>query len=129
MTSSDAKVSVAHARHVASAKASEVSCAKASDVSAAKAAHVTSTKATHVTAAKATHVASATTTTVSSAAAAGLCIRGNKAAGKQCTCQNHHHSSSHDILRFNGARLSAAGLCQTPACPREANTSVAIDWR
>jgi hypothetical protein len=126
MTSSDAKVSAAHARHVASAKASEVSRAKASDVTAAKAARVTSTKATHVASAKATHVASATTT-VSSAAAAGLCIRGNKAAGKQCTCQNHHHSSSHDILHLNWARLFAAGLCQTPACPREANTNVAMD--
>jgi hypothetical protein len=130
MTPSNAKAIVAHPRHVASAKATDVASAKATDVASAKATDVASAEATDVASAKAAHVASATTTTVSTAtAAAGLCIRGNKAAGKQCTCQNHHHSSSHDILRLNGARLSAAGLCQTLACPREANTNVAMDWR
>jgi hypothetical protein len=51
---------------------------------------------TDVTSAKAAHAA----TTVSSAttAAPGLCARGKKAAGKHCACQNHHHSSFHDIL-------------------------------
>jgi hypothetical protein len=86
MTSSNAKVIVAHVRHV--------TCAKAPDVGSAKATHVTSTKATQV--------ASATTTVSSAATAAGLCTRGNKAARKQCACQNHYNSSSHDILRLNG---------------------------
>jgi hypothetical protein len=61
---------------------------------------VTSAKATHVTPAKtAAHVGSAKSTTVSSAAtaAAGLCTRGKQAAGKHRACQNHYHSSSHDI--------------------------------
>jgi hypothetical protein len=95
MTSSDAKMSVAHARHVASAKASEVSCAKASDVTAAKAAHVTSTEA-----AATAEAAPTVSSTTSASAASGLRTRGQKAAGKHCACQNHHHSSSHDILHL-----------------------------
>jgi hypothetical protein len=75
----------------------------------AHATNVTSAKATHMTAAKAAaHVASAkaahAATTVSSAATAtaGLSTRGKKAAGKHRACQNHHHSSSHDILHWDG---------------------------
>jgi hypothetical protein len=59
-------------------------------------------------------VASATTASVSTATAtatAGLCISGKKAAGKHCTCQNHHHSSSHDILLFNGRDCPPQGRC------------------
>jgi hypothetical protein len=102
MTSSNAKVIVAHVRHVTCAKAPDLSSAEAADVGSAKATRVTPAKATHVTSTKATHMASATTTVSSATTAAGLCTRGNKAAGKQCACQNHHHSSSHDILRLNG---------------------------
>jgi hypothetical protein len=102
----------AHARHVTSAKASDVTSAEATDVTSAKAAHVAS--------ATTAHVASATTTSVSSATAtstAGLGITGKKAAGKHCTCQNHHHSSSHDILLWNGREfppqvLSDAGVSE-----------------
>jgi hypothetical protein len=89
MTSSVAKVTTAHAGHATSAEAT----------------HVASAKATHVASAKAAHMASATSTTVSAATAtatAGLCISGKKAAGKHCACQNHYHSSSHDILLWNG---------------------------
>jgi hypothetical protein len=75
-------------------------------VVSAHATHVISAKAVHVTAAKApAHVASAKSTTVASAATAataGLCTRGKKAAGKHRACQNHHHSSSHDILHWDG---------------------------
>jgi hypothetical protein len=78
-------------------------------VTSAEATHVTSSEAAHVTSAKAAHVASATTsmssatTSVTAAtAAAGLCTSGKKAAGKHCACQNHHHSSSHDILLWDG---------------------------
>jgi hypothetical protein len=144
MTPSNAKVIVAHPRHVASAKAPEVSCAKASKVSSAKAADVTSAeaadvtsaeaadvtsaKATHVTPAKAAHMASAATTSMSATtASAGLCISGNKAAGKQRACQNHHHSSSHDILRLNGRDCPPQGFCQTLACPRKADANVAMN--
>jgi hypothetical protein len=102
----------AHARHVTSAEASDV----------------TSAEATHVTSAKAAHVASATTTHVSTATAtAGLCISGKKAAGKHGTCQNHHHSSCHDILLLGWAGLSATGIRQTLACATEANANVAMD--
>jgi hypothetical protein len=89
MTSSVAKVTTAHAGHATSAEAADMASAEA----------------THVASAKAAHMAAATSTTVSAATAtatAGLCISGKKAAGKHCACQNHHHSSSHDILLWNG---------------------------
>jgi hypothetical protein len=118
MTSSIAKVISAHARHVISAEAAYVTSAEAS--------HVTSAKATHVTSAKAASVSS--TTSVSSAsAAAGLCTRGKKAAGKHGTCQNHHHSSSHDILLWDGRDFPPQGCSRTLACPNKANADVAMD--
>jgi hypothetical protein len=104
MTSSSAEVIMVQARYVIATRATDVISTKTSNATAVKAAHVTSTKATHVGPAEAAHVAAAkaahTTTMPStpSAATAGLCTRGKKAAGKHCTCQNHHHSSSHDIL-------------------------------
>jgi hypothetical protein len=104
-------------------------------VVAAHACHVTSAKAIHVAAAKAAHVATAESATAESAAAvsssaattAGLCTRGKKAAGKHCACQNHHHSSSHDILHWDGRTfrhrlLPDAGVLRT-------NADVAMDWR
>jgi hypothetical protein len=51
--------------------------------------------------AEAADVASAKTSNVI-AATAGLGTRGNEAAGKQGTCQNHHRSSSHNILQLVG---------------------------
>jgi hypothetical protein len=81
----------AKASNVAS---SEVAAAEATDVAAAEA----------VAAAKAAHVAAAAVSSSAavSTAATGLCASGSKAAGKHGTCQDHHHSSSHDILRFDG---------------------------
>jgi len=102
-----AKVTAAHTRHVPSA-----------EVTSAETAHVASAEAADVTSAEAAHMASATTTSVSSAAAAaGLRISGKKAAGKHCTCQNHHHSSSHDISfgmggTFRHRALSDAGVSE-----------------
>jgi len=119
--SSTGKVLSADARHVTSAKTS--------DVTLAEAAHVASAEATDMTSAKAADVASATTTVPSTAAAAGLCVSGKKAAGKHCTCQNHYHSSSHDILLWMGGDFSAIGPCQTSVCPRKANANVAMDRR
>jgi hypothetical protein len=101
MAPSNAKVLVADMRQVACVKATDVTSTKASNATAAEAAHVTSTKATHVASAKAAHVASAATV-ASATATAGLCTRGKKAAGKHRACQNHHHSSSHDILHLDG---------------------------
>ena len=87
--------------HVASSKASNVTSAEATDVTSAETTDVTSAKAaTDVAAAKAAaHVASAATAVASATATAtaGLRISGKKAAGKRCTCQNHHYSSYHDI--------------------------------
>ena len=105
MTSSIAEVISAHAGDMTSAETADMTAAEAADVASAKATHVTAAKA-------AAHVASATTTTVSSAAtaAAGLCTRGKKAAGKHCTCQNHHHSSFHEILRWDGRDFPPQGL-------------------
>jgi hypothetical protein len=56
--------------------------------------------ATHVASAKsATHVATATTSTSSTSS---LCTRSKKTPGKHRACQNHHHSSSHDLLHLIG---------------------------
>jgi hypothetical protein len=97
-------VLVADMHHLACAKATDVTFTKTSNATTAEAAHATSTEATHVTSTKAAHVASATTAHVASAttAATGLRTRGKKAAGKHRTCQNHHHSSSHYALHWDG---------------------------
>jgi hypothetical protein len=113
MMSSVAKVTSAHACHATSAETSDATAAEATHVTSAEAAHMASAKA-------AAHMAAATTTSVSTAsasAAAGLCISSKKATGKHCACQNHHHSSSHDILLWDGREfrdrsLSDAGVSQ-----------------
>jgi hypothetical protein len=101
----------------------------------AHATHATSAKATHVTAAKAAaHVAAAkaahAATTVSSAATAtaGLSTRGKKATGKRRACQNHHHSSSHDILHWDGRTFRHRSLTNVGVL-RSQNANVAMDWR
>jgi hypothetical protein len=106
----------AHARHVISAEAAYVISAEA--------AHVASAEATHVTSAKAASMASATSV---SSATAGLCTRGKKAAGKHGACQNHHHSSSHENLLWDGRDFPPLGCSRTPACPDKANADVAMD--
>ena len=58
----------------------------------AEATHVASAEATHVASTEAAHVASAAAMATATAAAARLRSIGQKAAGKYCTCQNHHHS-------------------------------------
>jgi hypothetical protein len=140
MTTPNAKVLVVHVAHViaanaanaASAKTSDVIAANSSDVTTAKSTHVTSAKAAHVASAKATHVASAKATHVASASAsasaAGLCTRGNKATGKQCTRQNHHRSSSHNILHLVGRTFRHRALSDVGAFQRS-NANVAMDWR
>jgi hypothetical protein len=121
MTSSTTKVISADAREVTSAKGSDMTSAEAADASSAKAPDVTSAKATHMATAKAAHVASGSAATTMSptttAAAAGLGVSSKKAAGKHCTCQNHHRSSSHDILlwdrrTFRYRALSDIGVSQ-----------------
>jgi hypothetical protein len=89
MTSSVAKVTTAHAGHATSAEAADMASAEATHVASAKAAHMAATTSTSVSAATAT-------------ATTGLCVSGKEAAGKHCACQNHYHSSSHDILLWNG---------------------------
>jgi hypothetical protein len=117
-------VTAVHAGHVVGAETTDVISTKASNTITAKATHVTSTEATYVASAEAAaHVTSAeTATTVSSAttaAAAGLCTRGKKATGKHCACQNHHHSSSHDILHLRWAEFPPTGSGQTLAYLRK----------
>jgi len=124
-------VLVANMRKLACANAADVISTKTPNAAAAKATHVTSTKATHVTAAKAAaHVASAKAAhapaTVSSAAAAtaaGLCTRGKKASGKHRGCQNHHHSSSHDIRHWDGRTFRHRSLPNAGILRRQTPTS------
>jgi hypothetical protein len=116
-------VLVADVRKLACAKAADVISTKTSNATAAKATHVTSTEATHVASAKAAHAPA----TVSSATA-GLCTRGKKAAGKHRGCQNHHQSSSHDILHWDGRTFRHRTGSDTGAWLRT-NADVAMDWR
>ena len=67
--------------------------------------HGTSTKASNAASAKAAHMAAATST-----AASGLCTRGKKAPGQYGACQYRNHSSSHDILHFDGRTLRRRSL-------------------
>jgi hypothetical protein len=106
-----------HARHVTSAETGHATSGEAT--------HMTPAEAADVTSAKAAHMASATTSmsTATAAATAGLCIRGKKAAGKHCACQNHYYSSSHDILLWDGRTcrnwaLSDAGVSEEDKCRR-----------
>jgi len=127
-----AKVLVADVRHSACAKAADMACAnaanatsaKATNVGCAEAAHATA-EATHVAAAKAT-AAMASATATATAAATGLGTSSQQAAGEHCARQNHHHSSSHDILLWNGRTIRHRSS-QTPACPRKANANVVMD--
>jgi hypothetical protein len=112
MTPSNAKVPCVDVRHATSGDAAvDVVSAETSDATDAQATHMTAANVTHtgtdVTSAKAAHTA----TKVSSASAApGLCARGKKAAGKHCACQNHHRSSSHDILHLIGRIVPSQDL-------------------
>jgi len=118
---------VADVGHATGAHATEVTPAETSNTTPAEATDVATAKAPHASPAKASHVAS--TTTVSSAtAAAGLRTRGEKAAGKHRTCQNHHHSCSHDILHWNGRALRLGALSDVGSSHRD-NANLTVDWR
>jgi hypothetical protein len=111
MTSSIAKVISVHAGDVTSAETADATSAKATDAASAKTADVTSAEATHMATTKAAHMASTAATSMATATAtAGLRVSGKKAAGKHCACQNHHHSSSHDILLWDGRDFPPQGL-------------------
>jgi hypothetical protein len=128
MTSS--KVIVVEARHMIAAEATDMISTKPSDATAAKAAYVAAAEATDMaTTEAAAHVASAkAATAVSSTAAAGLRVRGNKAAGKHRARQNHHHSSSHDILHLGWADLPPQGRSDVGVHP-QSRANVAMEWR
>ncbi len=98
-----AEMIVADVRHAADAQASDTTPVNASDASPAKATHVASAKA------------ATTTVSPATAAAARLCTSGKQAAGEHCARQNHHHSSSHIILHWDG-RMFRHRTCQTLAC-------------
>jgi hypothetical protein len=107
----------AHARHVTSAETGHATSAEATDVTPAEAADVTSAKAAHMATATATSMSTTTAT-------AGLCVSGKKATGNHRACQDHHYSSSHDILLFWDGRdlpphcLSDAGVSEEDKCRR-----------
>lgn len=121
VTSSSAKVIVVQARHTIGAKATAAISTETADATSTEAAHLASTEAIHVNSAEAAHTATVSSTP--SATAARLCTRGKKAAGKHRACQNHHHSSSHDILHVRWADV-LPGHCQTLASLSEVNANV-----
>src|SRR6267142_6329159 len=108
---SAAEATVTDVRDATCAQAADAACVKAghaspeaAHVAPAKAAHVPSAKATaHMASAKAAATAMATTTTT--AAAAGLGTSRQQASGEHCARQNHHYSSSHDILLWDGRTI------------------------
>jgi hypothetical protein len=111
------KMSRSHAE-VIPADAGDVTHAETTHVGSAEAAHVTSTKA----AAKAATMSAAAT-------AAGLCPCGNKAAGKQRSCQNHHPSSFHDLSPLGWAEIPPRDPRQMPVDLIEPRADIAIDWK
>jgi hypothetical protein len=112
MSPSHAEVSPADTSNMTHARTTDVGSAEATDVTSAEASHVTSTKATHVAATKAAAMSAAAT-------AAGLRTRGNKAAGKQRSCQNRHPSSFHDLSPLEWAGVPPQDLRQTLARLRQ----------
>jgi hypothetical protein len=124
-------VAVVDVGHAAGTDAAEVASAETSHATPAEATDVASAKASHASAGKASHVASAAATTVSSATAATtarLRTRGEKAAGKQRTCQNRHRSCSHDILHWNGRALRLGALSDVGPSLRD-SANLTVDWR
>jgi hypothetical protein len=110
MSPSHAEVRPSDAGNMTHARTTDVGSVEAADVTSAEAADVTSAEATHVTSAKAAHVAATKAATMSAAAtatASGLRTRGNKAAGKQRSCQSHHPSSFHDLFSIGMGGRSA----------------------
>jgi hypothetical protein len=101
MSPSHAEVRPPDASNMTHARTTDVGSAEATDVGSAEAADVTSAEAAHVAATK------AATMTAAAATAAGLRTRGNKAAGKQRSCQNHHPSSFHDLFSIGMGGRSA----------------------
>jgi hypothetical protein len=122
MSRSPADVIPADAGDVTHAETAHVGSAEATHVGSAEATHVTSTKAAHVAATEASAMSAAATATAS-----GLRTRGNKAAGKQRSCQNHHPSSLHDLSPLQWAAVPPQDLRQTRARLNKANADVAID--
>ena len=126
-----ASEAVPSAANAAVADVRDATCAQAADAAGAKATHATA-EAAHVTSAKATaHMASAKAAatpmaTTASATAAGLGTSSQQASGEHCARQNHHHSSSHDILLWDG-RTVRHRSSQTPACSRKANANVVLE--
>jgi hypothetical protein len=111
------------------AGAADMGSAKTTDATFTEATHVTSAKAAHVASAKAAHMAATKTAATMSAAAtaSGLRTRGNKAAGKQRGCQNHHPSSFHDLSPLQWAAVPPQDIRRTLARLNKANADVAID--
>jgi hypothetical protein len=114
----------ADVRNATGTKATESAGAEATHVASTKAAYVTPAKAAaHVTSAKAAAAMTAAATT-----AAGLGTSSHQAAGEHCARQDHHHSSSHDILRWNGRTIHHRSF-QTPALPKAyANAGMERRW-
>jgi hypothetical protein len=127
MSPRHAEVIPTQTRNVTHAGSTDVRSTESADMGRGETADMGSAEATHVTSAEAAHVAATKAATVSSAAtAAGVRARGNKAAGKQRSCQNHHPSSFHDLSPLQWAGIPPQEPRQTLARPNKANADAAI---